>query len=214
MTETLATNYERAGYHAKQAWGNKPAVIMIDFANAYYDVNSPLYGGEGCQSALDHAVLLADYARQAEVPVIFTEVKYNPGSGEGGAFYAKVPALTCFHAGASTQKLQAPLQVGAKDHLITKHYPGAFFETQLDDLLKSMSIDTLLLAGLSTSGCVRATCVEAISHGYVTLVVSDAVGDRAPEPHDANLFDMSAKYADLLTTKEAADYFSQITSNL
>ena len=209
MGEDLDQNYARAGYHAAQTWGQRPAVVLIDFANAYFEPNSPLYGGEGCQKALDHAVGLADAARAAGVPVILTEVKYEPGGANGGAFYAKVPALAYFDEGKPTQALQAPLSVQPGDHLITKQYPGAFHGTDLDALLKRLGVDTLLLAGLTTSGCVRATCIEAISHGYVTLVVEDAVGDRADGPHDANLFDMSAKYADLLSTKEAAEYLSK-----
>ncbi len=207
MSENLDQNYARAGYHAAQTWGRKPAVILIDFANAYYEPTSPLYGGEGCLKALEKAVVLADAAREQGVPVIFTEVKYEPGGANGGAFYAKVPALKNFDEGQPTQKLQAPLDVRDGDHLITKQYPGAFFQTGLDALLKDLGVDTVLLAGLTTSGCVRATCIEAISHGYVTVVVEDAVGDRADGPHEANLFDMSAKYADLVSTSGAADYF-------
>ena len=208
MVDDLDQNYARAGYHAAQTWGSKPALVMIDFANAYFDPASPLFGAEGCQNALDHAVPRAQAARYAGIPVIFTEVKYQPGGADGGAFYAKVPALKCFDDGQPTQKLQAPLKVEEGDFLITKQYPGAFFGTDLDALLKGLGVDTVLLAGLSTSGCVRATCIEAISHGFVTLVVEDAVGDRAPEVHKANLFDMSAKYADLVTTSGAVEYFN------
>ncbi len=211
MSEDLDQNYARAGYHAAQSWGKKPAVIMIDFANAYFEPTSPLFGGEGCRKALEKAHGLADAARKAGVPVIFTEVKYEPGGANGGAFYAKVPALKSFDAGQPTQKLQAPLEVQAGDYLITKQYPGAFFRTELDTLLKGLDVDTVLLAGLTTSGCVRATCIEAISHGFVTLVIEDAVGDRADGPQEANLFDMSAKYADLVSAGAAADYFRKIT---
>ncbi len=213
MSETLDTNYARAGYHARQSWGNRPAVLMIDFANAYYDPNSPLFGGEGCQIALDNAARLAPAARAAGVPVIYTEVKYQPGGADGGAFYAKVPALAYFEVGAETQKLQAPLAVEKGDIVVTKQYPSGFFGTSLAATLKWLKIDTLLLAGVTTSGCVRATCVDSISHGLVTLVVEDAVGDRADGPHQANLFDMSAKYADLLSTDAAIDYLESIKSN-
>ena len=121
-------------------------------------------------------------------------------------FYAKVPALSCFDAGAETQKLAPGLEVEANDVLITKQYPSAFFGTSLEATLRWLKVDTLLLAGVTTSGCVRATCIDSISHGFITLVVEDAVGDRAEEPHRANLFDMSAKYADLLSTDEAIQY--------
>ncbi|MEP3636049.1 MAG: isochorismatase family protein [Paracoccaceae bacterium] len=210
MAENLDQNYEKAGYHARQSWGKCPAVLLVDFAKAYFDPAAPLYGGEGCQIALDNSAILADAARAAGVPVIFTEVKYQPGGSDGGAFYAKVPALSCFDAGAETQKLMPPLEIKENDILISKQYPSGFFGTSLASTLHFMNIDTLLLCGVTTSGCVRATCIDSISHGFVTLVVEDGVGDRADEPHQANLFDMSAKYADLITTKGAIDYFDSL----
>ncbi|MFK7751319.1 MAG: isochorismatase family protein [Sedimentitalea sp.] len=206
MSDTLDTNYARAGYHARQNWGTRPAVVLIDFAKAYFDPNAPLFGGEGCQIALDNAARLAPIARAHQIPVIHTEVKYQPGGADGGAFYAKVPALSCFDAGAETQKLMPPLTCEPDDIVITKQYPSGFFGTSLAATLHWLKVDTLLLCGVTTSGCVRATCIDAISHGFVTLVVEDAVGDRAEDPHRANLFDMSAKYADLLTTDDAITY--------
>lgn len=210
MSESLDQNYARAGYHAKQSRGSRPALILIDFAKAYFDPAAPLFGGEGCQTALDNAARLAPAARRAGIPVIFTEVKYQPGGRDGGAFYAKVPALSCFDAGAETQELAPPLTVEADDIVITKQYPSAFFGTSLAATLQWLKVDTLLLTGVTTSGCVRASCIDSISHGFVTLVVEDAVGDRAEGPHRANLFDMSAKYADLLTTDDTIAYFDDL----
>jgi len=209
MAENLDQNYARASYHHPQSWGSRPALLLIDFAMAYFDPEQPLFGGKGCQTALDNAIRLAPIARQTGVPVIFTEVKYTPGGANGGAFYSKVPALACFDAGRDSQKLATGLSVEQDDILISKQYPSAFFGTSLDATLRWLKVDTLLLAGVTTSGCVRASCVDSISYGFVTVVISDAVGDRAVEPHEANLFDMSAKYADLCTTNEAAQYFRQ-----
>jgi maleamate amidohydrolase len=206
MTDKLADNYARAGYHAAQKRGSRPALLLVDFAKAYFDPASPLFGGEGCVTARDHAITLAAAARKAGVPVIFTEVKYQPGGADGGAFYAKVPALSCFDDGAETQRLVDGLSVEPGDLLITKQYPSAFFGTSLAATLHFMKIDTLIIAGLTTSGCVRASCIDSISSGFVTLIAQEACGDRAPEPHAANLFDMSAKYADLLTTAEVVAY--------
>ncbi len=206
MSDALDENYAQAGYHATQTRGTRPAVLFIDFAVAYFDPDAPLYGGEGCRTALENAARIAPVARAAGVPTIFTEVKYQPGGADGGAFYAKVPALSCFDAGRSTQKLSPPLCYTPQDIVITKQYPSAFFGTSLAATLHWLKIDTLLLTGVTTSGCVRASCIDAISHGLVTLVVEDAVGDRAEEPHRANLFDMSAKYADLITTDDAITF--------
>lgn len=206
MKENLDENYARAKYHSAQQWGNRPALLLIDFAQAYFDENMPLFGGAGCQLALDNAARLAPAARELGIPVIFTEVKYTPGGADGGAFYSKVPALSCFDAGTDSQRLADGLVMEHNDILISKQYPSAFFGTSLDATLRWLKVDTLLLTGVTTSGCVRATCIDSISYGFVTLVVSDAVGDRAQGPHDANLYDMSAKYADLCTTDEAIDY--------
>lgn len=206
MRETLEENYDKAGYHAKQSWGARPALLLVDFAHAYFDPDAPLFGGDGCVRARDHAIRLADAARAASVPVIFTEVKYQPGGGDGGAFYAKVPALSCFDAGRETQRLVDGLEVKPGDLMITKQYPSAFFGTSLTATLMFNRIDTLIIGGLTTSGCVRATCIDSISSGFVTLIAHEACGDRAEGPHEANLFDMSAKYADLIGTDDAMAY--------
>ena len=212
MTEALDDNYARAGYHAAQKLGSRPALVLVDFAHAYFDPKAPLYGGEGCVEARDHAIRLAAAARDAGVPVIFTEVKYQPGGGDGGAFYAKVPALSCFDAGTETQKLVKGLSVEPGDLMITKQYPSAFFGTSLAATLQHMKIDTLIIGGLTTSGCVRATCIDSISSGFVTLIAEEACGDRATGPHEANLFDMSAKYADLISTDDAISYMRNASS--
>jgi len=213
MSEGLDENYARAKYHSAQKWGKRPALVLVDFAQAYFDEAYPLFGGEGCRIALENAARLAPAARKAGIPVIFTEVKYQPGGLDGGAFYSKVPALSCFDAGTDSQRLADGLSMEADDILISKQYPSAFFGTSLDATLRWLKVDTLLLTGVTTSGCIRATCIDSISYGFVTLVVSDAVGDRAQGPHDANLYDMSAKYADLLNTDEAISYISSTTQN-
>lgn len=210
MAEQLDENYARAGYHATQTRGVRPALVLVDFAHAYFDPDAPLYGGEGCVAARDHAIRLAAATRAAKVPVIFTEVKYQPGGGDGGAFYAKVPALSCFDAGTDTQKLTAGLSVEPRDLMITKQYPSAFFGTSLAATLQFMKIDTLIIGGLTTSGCVRATCIDSISSGFVTLIAEEACGDRAAGPHEANLYDMSAKYADLISTDDAIAYMERV----
>jgi maleamate amidohydrolase len=212
MTE-LDANYARAGYHAAQTRGRRPAVLFVDFAEAYFEPEAPLFGGEGCRTAIENAARLAPEARRLGVPCVFTEVRYQPGGADGGAFYAKVPALACFDAGRDTQRLAPPLEYEASDIVVTKQYPSAFFGTSLAATLHWLRVDTLLLTGVTTSGCVRATCVDAISHGFVTLVVEDAVGDRADGPHRANLYDMSAKYADLISTDDALAYLADAAQN-
>ena len=204
MDEELEKNYEKAGYHTPQDRGANLAVIFIDFANAYFDVESPLFGGEGCGIALKNSSkLLKKLRKYPKILVVFTEVKYKKGGKDGGTFYKKVPALASFEEGKESQKTNSELEIISTDIVVTKQFPSAFFKTELETILKEKGVDTVLLTGVTTSGCVRATCIDSISSDFITLVVSDAVGDRAPGPHEANLFDMSAKYADLISTSEA-----------
>ncbi len=214
MVEDLKENYSKANYHSPQTSGKNIAVIFIDFANAYFDMGEPLFGGDGCRSALKNAIKLLAFLRNFnEIPIVFTEVKYKRGGSDGGTFYKKVPALASFEEGKSSQKTHSDLKLLSSDIIITKQYPSAFFKTELEPILKGKGVDTVLLTGVTTSGCVRATCVDSISSNFITLVVSDAVGDRASEPHQANLFDMSAKYADLINTNEAMELIKKLYSS-
>ena len=207
--ETLDSNYARAGYHASQIWGRRPALILIDFAQAYYDSASPLFGGEGCRSALESALRLREIAHACGVPVVLSEVKYRKGGADGGIFFRKAPPLTCFVEGEPTQAFASGLAPREDEFIVTKQYPSAFFGTSLSASLTSAGVDTLILTGVTTSGCVRATCVDSMSHGFVTLVVREGVGDRDPRPHEANLYDMSAKYADVVSEERTAAYLRE-----
>jgi len=205
--EGLDENYARAGYHASQTWGRRPALILVDFAQAYFDPASPLYGGEGCRTALASALALREVAHEAGHPVILTEVIYRKGGADGGVFFRKAPVLSCFVAGSPTQRYADGLVPRDDELVVSKQYPSAFFGTSLSATLTAAGVDTLVIAGLTTSGCVRATCVDSMSHGFITLVAREAVGDRDPRPHEANLFDMNAKYADVVPEAKAAAYF-------
>lgn len=208
MTEDIGQNYARAGYHARQVWGSRPALLLIDFARAYFDPDSPLFGGTGCADARDRAADLLAAARATQTPVIWTEVRYVQGGADGGVFFRKTPPLRVFENGNPLGDLTEGMTRLPSEIMVTKQYPSAFFGTSLAATLTALRVDTVLITGLTTSGCVRATCVDAMSHGFITLVVSDACGDRAAGPHQANLFDMSAKYADLATTIQAAAYLT------
>ena len=210
MTTDLDANYERAGYHSTQVWGQRPALLLVDFARAYFETSSPLFGGEGCLEAARNVERLLEKARNEAIPVIFTEVRYRKGGQDGGVFFRKVPPLACFEGDNPLANLQPPLERRDDEIMITKQYPSAFFGTSLAAMLTAMQVDTILLTGLTTSGCVRASCIDSMSNGFITMVVSDACGDIAPEPHDANLFDMGAKYADLVTTDEATQYLDNL----
>jgi nicotinamidase-related amidase len=203
--ESLAANYARAGYTARLAAGQRPALLLIDLVGAYFLEDSPLYGGEGCAAALRGAAQLLSAARAATIPVIHTNVAYQPGGRDGGVFFRKVPALAHFEAGRhpTHAAFAAEVMPVAGETVVTKQYASAFFGTSVAATLTSLGVDTLLIGGVSTSGCVRATAVDACQHGFIPWVVRDAVGDRAQAPHEANLFDLQAKYAEVVSLEQA-----------
>ena len=200
----LAEDYQRAGFSGRQRLGEFPALLIVDFAVAYLQKSSPLYAGVEDTLASCERVLAV--ARAVGVPVIFTRVEFQPGGADGGVFYRKVSALKCFDRGNPLAELAPSLEVRPEDVVVTKQYPSAFFGTSLSSTLTSMGIDTVIVTGLSTSGCVRATALDACQHGYVTVVVRQAVGDRSDAVHEANLFDLNAKYADVFDEEEAIGY--------
>lgn len=205
--EALDANYKRA-FGKRIGFGARPALILIDFVEAYFDPACPLYAG--VEDALASAIRLRDAAREAGVPVIYTNVVYDKGGRNGGRFYQKSMVLHHFIAGSPMGAWPKGLAVGEDELVISKQYPSAFFGTSLAATLTSWGIDTLILTGLSTSGCVRATCVDTCSYGFIPIVVREAVGDRHPAPHEANLFDMDAKYADVVSEAEATAYLLRI----
>ena len=180
MSETLADNYARGGFGKSLQLGRRPALLVIDFVQAYLVKTSPLYAGVE-QARADCEILLRA-ARAAGIPVLHTNVVYQPGGRDGGVFFRKVPALKCFEQGAHPElaAFAEGLEPRAGETVISKQYASAFFGTSLAATLTSMQIDTLLIAGLSTSGCIRASAVDCVQHGFVPVVVREAVGDRAP----------------------------------
>ncbi|WP_075214272.1 isochorismatase family protein [Mongoliimonas terrestris] len=210
MADDLDANYARAGYHHRLGYGARPALLLVDFVEAYFEPTSPLYAG--VDAALAAAIRVLEAARAARVPAIFTNVVYTQGRFDGGIFHRKVPALTCMEAGNPLGGWPKGLAPRADELVVSKQYPSAFFGTSLASTLTAARIDSVILTGLTTSGCVRATCVDAMSHGFVPIVVADACGDRAEGPHRANLYDMSAKYADVVTEAEILDYLATVTA--
>lgn len=206
MSESLQDNYARGGFGQSMPWGRRPALLVIDFVRAYLVPGSPLYAGVE-QARTDCGTLL-HAARKAGIPVLHTRVEFQPGGRDGGVFFRKLPALACFEAGRHPElaAFAEGLEPIAGETVITKQYASAFFGTSLASTLTALGVDTLLIAGLSTSGCVRASAVDACQHGFVPVVVREAVGDRAPGPHEANLFDLQAKYAEVAPLATVLQY--------
>jgi len=198
-----AGNY--AGVFAgKLVPGQRPALILVDMVVAYLAGDSPLY----CPTAavaVEAAARLAVAARANGVPVIFTKVSYKPGGANGGLFYRKTPVLKVFDEGSPLGAFPPELIPASGDMVITKQYPSAFFATGLADTLCEHGVDTALIAGFSTSGCVRATALDALQHGFAPFVVRDACADRHPDPHEANLFDIQAKYGEVIALDRALE---------
>ena len=205
MSEDLNQNYQGA-FDGRLGFGRSPALILIDFVEAYFAEESPLYAGVA--SALESALRIRSAARDAGVPVFYTNVVYHPGGADGGVFFRKVPALEAFIAGNPLGSWPQGLEPADNEFVISKQYPSAFFGTSLATTLTASAVDTLIITGLTTSGCVRATCVDAVSHGFIPIVVADACGDRHEAPHKANLFDMNAKYADVVDESMAIDFLA------
>jgi maleamate amidohydrolase len=189
--------------------GRRPALIVIDFVGAYVTPGSPLYG-EGCLAARVPAIELLGLARGAGIPCFHTNLSYQQGGRDGGLFFQKLPALACFEAGKHPELcvFAAGLEPRGGEIVITKQYASAFFGTTLASTLTSLGVDTLIMAGVSTSGCIRATAVDCVQHGFVPLVVREAVGDRAAGPHEANLYDLQAKYAEVVALADMRRYLA------
>lgn len=206
----MAEKIERAPASRTLQPGAKPALIVIDFVGAYLTPGSPLYAG--VESARDAAIRLLAAARHAAIPVMHTNVVYEPGGRDGGVFFRKLPGLASFERGKHPElaAFGAGLEPLPSEPVFSKQYASAFFGTRLAQALKSLRVDTLLIAGVSTSGCVRATAVDACQYGFVPLVVRDAVGDRHPAPHEANLFDLQAKYAEVVSLDDALEYLASL----
>lgn len=204
--DALTANYTGA-FDGEIAFGQKPALVIVDVVMAYLDPDSPLYAG--VEDALASVERLVKAARQAGILVVFTNVIYAKRGADGGLFFRKVPALKAFEAGSPLGAFPPSLQPQDGDLVVTKRYASAFFATHLASSLVAMGIDTVLVTGFSTSGCVRATALDALQHGFAPFVVRDACGDRHPAPHEANLFDLHAKYAQVISEADAIGYLQR-----
>lgn len=198
---SAAGNYAGV-YEGRLQPGTRPALLIVDVVAAYLTQGSPLFM-ETAAAAKHVCRRLAEAARAAGVPVIFTNVQYRPDGSDGGVFYRKAPVLKAFTQGSPLGAFPADLTPQPGDRVFTKQYPSAFFGTKLDDALQAEGIDTLIITGYSTSGCVRASAVDAMQYGFIPLVVREACADRHPAPHEANLFDLQAKYAEVINEAEA-----------
>lgn len=196
-------------FDGRIGFGNKPAILVVDFINAYIVDSSPLYAPD-VVAAIGHTAPLLSLARQKNVPVIYTKVLYNKNFKDGGIFIQKVPVLKKMVEGEPLAEIVSDISPHESDIVIIKQYASAFFGTSLAATLTSMGIDTLILTGCSTSGCIRASAVDGMQYGFRVIVPRECVGDRHSAPHEANLFDINSKYGDVVSKDEVMEYLKNI----
>lgn len=192
--------YKRQGFAGAVGIGERPALVMVDFVEGFVDPAH--FGGGNIQDAADATVPLLAAFRDHGWPVAHTRVVYADDGSDGGAFARKCPGLLKLTETAPISQIIPQLAPRPGELVVRKRQASGFFETPLMSWLMWARADTLVVTGATTSGCVRATVVDGVSNNLRTIVITDCVGDRAIAPHEANLFDMGQKYADLMTRDE------------
>ena len=207
----LRQEFRDKGFGSRVGFGQRPALLVIDLQTGFTDLRSPLAGELDAQVAATNVLL--EPARAAGIPVIFSTVAYDAELQEAGIWIRKIPANRWLVEGSEWVQVDARLSQRPGEMTLVKKYASCFFGTDLAARLVSRGIDTLIIAGCTTSGCVRATAVDACSYGFRTIVVEDAVGDRAALPHAASLFDIDAKYGDVVAMADAVGYLTGLSRN-
>jgi maleamate amidohydrolase len=192
------------GFGGALALGRRPVVLSIDLMRAYFDPVSPLCLPS--TASLESAARVIAAARDADVPVVHTRTMYGPGGFDGGMFMRKVPALSLLIGDNAMNAIMPQVAPLTDELVLVKQYASAFFGTTLTSTLQANGIDTVVIVGVSTSGCVRASAVDAMQYGLVAAVVRDAVGDRSAATHESNLFDLGAKYAEVVDESAIRHY--------
>lgn len=203
-TQAAADNYKGV-WSSRIGFGQRPALLVIDFMKAYTTPGVPLFA-QGVVEAVSRTPKLLVAARKADLPVIHTNILYHaPNCADGGVWVKKAPVMTALVVGNPLANFCDGVEPLPGETVFTKQFASAFFGTSLAQMLHAGGIDTVVLAGCSTSGCIRASAVDAVQHGFRTIVVRDWVGDRHEGPHEANLFDIDAKYGDVVGLDEALE---------
>jgi nicotinamidase-related amidase len=186
------------GFHGRAGFGQRPALIVIDVNVGFTDPASPLVCD--LEDVVAAIARLLDESRRAGAPVVYTTVSYSEGDKRtAAAFIDKVPALLTLEAGSRWVEIDPRIAPAEDEPVLNKLFASAFFGTALASFLAASGCDTLIVTGASTSGCVRATAVDALQHGYRTIVPREAVGDRNPDAHEASLYDIDTKYGDVVS---------------
>jgi nicotinamidase-related amidase len=199
----------RAGFHGRAGFRRRPALIVIDMNVGFTDPDSPLVCD--LEDVVTAIARLLEEARRAELPVVYTTVAFDEGAKKtAAAFIDKIPALLTLEAGSRWVEIDQRLAPAPGEPVLTKLFASAFFGTALGSFLAAEECDGLIVTGASTSGCVRATAVDAIQHGYRPVVPREAVGDRNQAAHEANLHDIDAKYGDVVSLEDTLAHIAEL----
>ncbi|MGN9840391.1 isochorismatase family protein [Nonomuraea sp. H19] len=201
--------YAHAGFGAPVRRGERPAIVVVDLTNGFTDPAYP--SGSDLSEVVGATATLIGHGRAAGAPVVFTTIAYTPAEADGEAvtWLHKAPGMRAMREGTPAVAIDERLPRRAGDVVVVKKGASAFFGTNLAAVLTGLGRDTVLVCGATTSGCVRATAVDAVQSGFSVLVPRECVGDRAPGPHEASLFDIHAKYGDVIDLAQALDYLAQ-----
>ena len=206
--QSLNDNYQGV-WGNRIGFGKKPVLLLVDFIQSYITASEPLYAPDVITAVQETEAVLS-LAREQNILVIHTNILYQAKNQiDGGMWVKKSPVMAAMTIDNPATHFCLQVQPLDTELVITKNYARAFFATSLSSVLNAEAIDTVIIVGCSTSGCVRATAVDAVQHGFRTIVIRDCVGDRHREPHEANLFDIDSKYGDVVSKQEVLNYFTQ-----
>ncbi len=202
--EAALNLYQERGFAKRSGYGKRPALLIIDMTNAFTDPSSPL-GSDLTEQIEAIQVLLKEF-RQRGLPIFFTTNLHDPDDPGGRIFVTKVPANKVLEPGSRAVEVDDRIRPRPGERILEKKVPSAFFGTGFHEDLQRLEVDTLIITGVSTSACVRASTIDSMSYGYRAIVVREAVGDRAQGPHENNLFDIDAKFGDVVSLRDAMEY--------
>ena len=200
--------YEESGLGASVTLGARPGVLVVDFSCGFTDPECAL--GADLTPQVEATKRVLDAARAKGLPVVFTTIGFDASLKDGGLWMQKVPTLAALQMGGKWVEIDPRLEPREDETVIVKKGASGFFGTNLATVLVTQGVDTVVLCGATTSGCIRATAIDLLQYGWPTLVPRECVGDRAQAPHDANLFDIDAKYADVVSVEEALGYLESV----
>jgi maleamate amidohydrolase len=200
--------YDNAGFGRRVSPGKRPAILVVDFSYGFTDATYPTAADMTAQVGATRRLL--DAARARDVPIAFTTICYDEGQARALAWLRKAPGMAALRYGTRLVEIDDRLGRREQEPLLVKTGASAFFGTSLAGLVASWHVDTLVVTGATTSGCVRASVVDAVQHGYDVLVPEECVADRASAPHHANLFDIDQKYADVIPLAEVLRYIETV----